>query len=295
MPAAGAALSPAGVLQRGAIRTPPLQAHCMTTPPAPLPSRPPIRGREVANTSPITPVRLLLGMFGLLAVAWFIGGKPREARSAEDAAATASAPVIAVAPTAAPPQATVLRGVKPTAHRTVDEARMTLLEGGKVLRIDGGVGHQFARDLAGFLAENRSLQRIDITSGGGYTLVGFEAARLINRNNLVVRVKSHCASICVALWAAAFSRQLEPDAVIGLHQWTAQCEVMASPERERCQHDAQFATDNKTLYEAWLRSAGFDAFLLALQARTPPEDIAILNAGQLRSHGVGFVLVDKAD
>jgi hypothetical protein len=31
---------------------------------------------------------------------------------------------------------------------------------------------------------------------------GFEAARVINRHNLIVRVKSHCASICVALWAA---------------------------------------------------------------------------------------------
>ena len=96
------------------------------------------------------------------------------------------------------------------------------------------------------------------------------------------------------MWAAAFSRQLEPDAVIGLHQWTAQCEVMPSPERERCQNDAQFATDNKYVYEAWLRSAGFDAELLQLQARTPPQDIAVINAQQLRRHGVDFMLVDKS-
>lgn len=264
---------------------------------AALPGRAPLHRQAEASTPRLTPLRLLLAMAGLLVLAWVLGGKRGDDSAAAPAPAAASAPAAqgdAVA-ASAPQQVMVLRGERPTTPQTVDEARMTLLDGGTVLRIDGGVGRNFARDLAGFIADNRSLQRIDITSGGGYTVVGFEAARLINRNNLVVRVKSHCASICVALWAAAFSRQLEPDAVIGLHQWTAQCEVMASPERERCQHDAQFATDNKTLYEAWLRSAGFDAFLLALQARTPPEDIAILNAGQLRSHGVGFVLVDKAD
>ena len=145
------------------------------------------------------------------------------------------------------------------------------------------------------LAQNRGLQRVDISSGGGYMMEGFEAARIINRHNLIVRVKSHCASICVALWAAAFSRQLEPDAVIGLHQWTAQCEVMPSPEREQCQRHAQFATQNKSTYEAWLRSAGFNPTLIALQARTPPQDMAILTAAQLRSNGVDFVLVDKTD
>ena len=36
-------------------------------------------------------------------------------------------------------------------------------------------------------------------------------------------------------------------------------------------------------------------FLIALQARTPPQDMAILTAAQLRSNGVDFVLVEKTD
>lgn len=236
----------------------------------------------------------------MLVAAYFLGGsKGDDGDAAAGAGQAMPTPAAAqVTQAAATSQAadafTVMRGQQPTERQVVDEARMTVLEGGRVLRIEGGVGRNFARQLESLLAENRALQRIDITSGGGYTMIGFQAARLINRNNLTVRVKSHCASICVALWAAAFSRQLETGAVIGLHQWTAQCEVMPSPERERCRNEAQFATDNTIVYEAWLRSAGFSPALIALQARTPPQDMAILGAAQLRSHGVDLVIVDKA-
>ncbi|WP_152980528.1 hypothetical protein [Stenotrophomonas ginsengisoli] len=269
----------------------------MSQPASPPPSRlPPPSSRKPPAPRGLNLVHVVVAAGVLLVAGYFIGGKREEARPQAQAV-----PAVATRPDTATPAGQdgsgvmVMRGQAATERREVDLARMTLLEGGTVLRIEGGVGRHFARQLAGLLAENRGLQRIDITSGGGYMMEGFEAARVINRHNLIVRAKSHCASICVALWAAAFSRQLEPDAVIGLHQWTAQCEVMPSPEREQCQHHAQFATNNKSTYEAWLRSAGFNANLIALQARTLPQDMAILTAAQLRSNGVDFVLVDKAD
>lgn len=40
-----------------------------------------------------------------------------------------------------------MRGQAATERREVDLARMTLLEGGTVLRIEGGVGRHFARQL----------------------------------------------------------------------------------------------------------------------------------------------------
>lgn len=259
--------------------------------PPPPPRKPPVRRG-------LNLVHIALAAGVLLAAGYFIGGKRQGDAPVEPVlspAAGQSSPAAAAQARQGAAEVMVMRGQAATERREVDQARMTLLEGGTVLRIEGGVGRHFARHLADLLAQNRSLQRIDITSGGGYMMEGFEAARVINRHNLIVRVKSHCASICVALWAAAFSRQLEPDAVIGLHQWTAQCEVMPSPEREQCQRHAQFATQNKSTYEAWLRSAGFNADLIALQARTPPQDMAILTAAQLRSNGVDFVLVEKTD
>ena len=267
------------------------------SPPPRLPPTPP------ATRTPAPEVRrglnlvhVVLAAGALLAAAWFMGGKsPGETASVPAVTPMATAPSGAAQAKRAGDEVMVMRGQAATQRHEVDQARMTLLDGGKVLRIEGGVGRHFARQLDELLAGNRSVQRIDLSSGGGYMLEGFEAARVINRHNLIVRVKSHCASICVALWAAAFSRELEPDAVIGLHQWTAQCEVMPSPEREQCQHHAQFATNNKAVYEAWLRSAGFNAELIALQGRTLPQDMAILTAAQLRSNGVDFVLVEKTD
>ena len=169
---------------------------------------------------------------------------------------------------------------------------MTVLEGGQVLRINGGVGRRFADDLRRMLEANPSLQRIDVTSGGGYAITGFEAARMVNRRNLIVRVKGHCASICVALWAAAGQRQMEPDALIGLHQWNPQCDAMPADLQSQCRRQAEVATDHLVTYEAWLRSAGFNRELLELQARTPAEDIAVLTTLQLWDNGVDFRTVD---
>lgn len=117
---------------------------------------------------------------------------------------------------------------------------------------------------------------------------------MINRRNLIVRVQSHCASMCVALWAAGAQRQMEADAVIGLHQWNAQCEVRPSPAREECQYQVQFAIDHDASYNAWLRNAGFSPYLLGLKARTAAEDIALLTVPQLWENGVDFSAVDRS-
>ncbi|MEE7548365.1 hypothetical protein HF319_16185 [Xanthomonas sp. Kuri4-1] len=192
---------------------------------------------------------------------------------------------------AAPAPPRVLKGRKSNRLAQVDEARMAVSADGLVVRIEGGVGRHFADALAQLLDSHPSLQRIDITSGGGYATSGLEAARLVRKRNLIVRVRSHCASICVALWAAAAQRQMEPDAVIGLHQWNPQCEALPSPQREECRYQAQFATDHASSYDGWLRSAGFNARLLALQKNTAAEDIAVLDVLQLWDNGVDFRVI----
>lgn len=197
-------------------------------------------------------------------------------------------------PAGGPPSETVvLHGEKSTTLAAIDEARMSLQEQGTALRIEGGVGRNFANDLKAMLDSAPSLRRIDITSGGGYATSGLEAAQLVRRNNLTVRVRGHCASICVALWAAAAQRQMEPDAVIGLHQRNAQCDAMPSPAREECHYQDQFATEHDSSYNAWLRAAGFNKYLLDLQSRTAAQDIAVLAAPQLWDNGVDFSVVSS--
>lgn len=255
--------------------------------------QPPVRTTTGGGGLSITKIVVIAGV--LLALAYFLGKRPSRTSPVDAGAAASSAADSTVAPSGAGhAAAVVLQGEKSTTLTTVEEAHMSVETNGQVLRIEGGVGMNFARDLQAVLAAYPSLQRIDITSGGGYAGPGLEAARMINKRNLIVRVQSHCASMCVALWAAAAQRQLEPDALIGLHQWNAQCDVRPSPERERCNYQVRFATDHDSSYSAWLRSAGFNQQLLDLKSRTASEDIAILAAPQLWDHGVDFSVVDRS-
>ena len=262
-------------------------------PDGPLPPRRPRTATPAAprNGGGLTLTPLVLAAIALLVIAWFIGKRP----PALDPPATTATPDVPDAPAAAAPpaQAQVVRGEKSTTLAEIGEARMTLHDHGTALRVEGGVGRTFASELAARLDAAPSVRRIDITSGGGYAITGLEAARIVRRNNLTVRVHGYCASICVALWAAAAQRQMEPDAVIGLHQRNAQCDALPSPAREECHYQDQFATEHDSSYRAWLQAAGFNQHLLDLQARTASEDIAVLGAPALWDNGVEFSVVDR--
>lgn len=255
------------------------------------PRRPRTATPAPRSVSVLTLPRLVLAVIGLLVLAWFIGRRP--AVDPTDAATTAQTAAPADAAPATRPQAHVVHGEKSTTLVDIGEARMSLQEQGNALRVEGGVGRSFANDLKALLDATPSVRRIDITSGGGYAVTGLEAARIVRRNNLTVRVRGYCASICVALWAAAAQRQMEPDAVIGLHQRNAQCDALPSPAREECHYQDQFATEHDSSYRAWLQAAGFNQRLLDLQARTASEDIAVLAAPQLWDNGVDFSVVGR--
>ncbi|MFT4248968.1 MAG: hypothetical protein QM581_13215 [Pseudomonas sp.] len=258
-------------------------------------SRPPRpRPRAGANARQrkgnLSLAKLVFAAIGLLLIAYFVGKRPAGPHHA-DPARTSADPGPQDPPAgriATRPRSTVIRGEKSTTLANIGEARMSTSPDGLALRIDGGVGRNFTTELQRLLDGNPTLQRIDISSGGGYATTGLEAARLIRRRNLIVKVHSHCASICVALWAAAAQRQMQPDAVIGLHQWNPQCEALPSPHREECRYQAQFASDHASSYEGWLRSAGFNRYLLDLQKHTAAEDIAVLDVLQLWDNGVDF-------
>ena len=265
----------------------------MTQPPA-TPPLPPLSPRR-----PVTAARANKGRSGLfkllaivtvllVAAAWIGQRKPADAPPAP---VTAAAPE-QTAPPAAPAAASKPQGNTANAAAVPQDARFSVNGDGLVLRSEGDVGRHFASDLKAALDANPSLQRIVITSGGGYAGPGLDAARQISRRNLIVRVKSHCASMCVGLWAAAAAREMEPDALIGLHQWRMPCATLPDAERRECEYTVQFLTQHDASYDAWLRNAGFNARLLALQETTSADDIAILTAPQLWDNGVDFSAVD---
>lgn len=229
--------------------------------------------------------RLLVPVGAVLAAAAYVGQRsptPTEQMTAP-VAASEQAPATAR-------EVLILKPSRPGSAlpSTVTDATFSMLDDGKTLRIEGAIGPRFARQLEAVLAEHRFLQRIIITSGGGYAGPGLEAGRLIRRHNVTVRARGVCASMCVGVWAAATARELEPDAFIGLHQWRLDCRSMREDMRRKCEYQGQFATEHDVTYTAWLRSAGFNAYLLSLQANTPAANVALLTAPQLWDNGVDF-------
>lgn len=254
------------------------------TPPLPPPRRPVAPPRAGKGRGGL--FKLLAIVAALLALASWVGQRQPAEPDAPPVAAAPPRPATSTA-TVIKPQAGATN-----ATATPKDARFSVSSDGLLLTIEGDVGSRFAHDLKLALDANPSLQRIVITSGGGYAGPGLDAARQISRRNLIVRVKSHCASMCVGLWAAAAAREMEPDALIGLHQWRMPCATLPEAERRECEYTVQFLTQHDAAYDAWLRSAGFNARLLALQETTSADDIAVLAAPQLWDNGVDFSVVD---
>ena len=239
-------------------------------------------------------LKFALAVGALLLLAYFIGSRTS---NHHDIARTNAHTEVGATVTLPPHSETqskpaVIHGEKSNTLSVVDDSRMIVTDSGSVLRIEGSVGKNFATQLGALLQASPSLQRIDITSGGGYAASGLEAARLIRARNLIVRVRSHYASMCVVLWSAGAQREMEPDAVIGLHAWNPQCDAMPSPAREECHYQIQFASEHITSSDAWLRGAGFNQHLLDLQKNTAAEDIAVVTVPQLWDNGVDFSVVD---
>ena len=235
--------------------------------------------------------KLLFLAAGLLMLAAYIGNRKPTGQDVEQAQVQ---PSTADTQQAADPAPLILKSDSndQAMSTSVGNAKFSVSADGRTVYINGGIGRNFFDDFNKVAEANRFLQRVVITSGGGYAGSGLEAAQLIRRKNMTVRVKSYCASMCVGLWAAAASREMEPDAVIGLHQWHAACDSLPEAVRKECEYQSQFWAAHDISYDGWLRSAGFSERLLKLQETTKASDVAVLVAPQLWDEGVDFRVVD---
>ncbi len=85
---------------------------------------------------------------------------------------------------------------------------------------------------------------------------------------------------------------MEPDAVIGLHQWRPACASLAEAQRKECEYRSQFMTEHDASYDGWLRSAGFSDRMLRIQEATAASDVAVFVVPQLWEEGVDFRVVN---
>jgi len=91
---------------------------------------------------------------------------------------------------------------------------------GAVLSIRGSIPPNLADDIRAACGGSncRSIQRLELESGGGYLVGAFEASKLIAEYKIPEsRAIGQCASACVWLWAAAPVSTIAPGASLGIH------------------------------------------------------------------------------
>ena len=164
------------------------------------------------------------------------------------------------------------------------DATMTLSDDARVLRIDGYIGANFVADFDAALARAPALERIDIDSPGGLVDDALQVAATIAERGLVVRGVGECSSACVLLWAASAERELRVSSAIGLHQVWADEKLPSAWREEAIELHEPRSVE-------LLESAGFSPALLAERARTPSDDIALIEPLRLLDEGVRFTAI----
>ena len=155
---------------------------------------------------------------------------------------------------------------------------------GQVLVV-GTIDRDFSARLGTALDSSPSLHTVVIDSSGGLESQAYQATRLLNSRGIAVRVIGRCASACALLWAGANKRELRRGALIGLHasrparQLPAAVESFAKERRERLATGA-------------LRHAGFPDDLITRGLSVSHESVLWVDAEELRSAGVRFVLTE---
>lgn len=150
--------------------------------------------------------------------------------------------------------------------------------------VTGWIDRDFSRRLEHLLANNPQVKYIQIESPGGHVSEAYEAADVINRRRLEVRVLGRCASACALLWAAATNRSLVDGARIGLHAGT----FAKEPPRILRGVAERYHVRRK---EEVLGQAGFPPSLIAKGLATPNASMLWIASPELGSAGVRFRLI----
>lgn len=153
------------------------------------------------------------------------------------------------------------------------------------VRIRGPIGIRMRRDLTAIMTSHPDTKLILLESEGGLIDEALEIAEEVAGHQMTVRVDDYCASACVILWAASPTRQLAPNAELGLHEGSLDLDIardwILALKRTT---DAQVVTV--------LRRAGFSSELLAKRLEVGENGMYWLSAIAAFENGVQFDFAD---
>lgn len=147
-------------------------------------------------------------------------------------------------------------------------------DAGVVLRLRGDVKPgDYARLKA--MLQDTAIAGLEINSGGGSLEDGFDIARLVRDNGLVVYASEQCDSVCAFIFFAAKERFLGRGCKIGVH----------SVSNDRGREDADSARVTLQV-SRFLAGAGVPHSIIGKIVATPPASITFLDSRDLASLNV---------
>lgn len=153
------------------------------------------------------------------------------------------------------------------------------------ISIRGPIGILMPRDLMVTMTSHPDTKLILLESGGGLVDEALEIAEQVAGHRMTVRVEHYCASACVTVWAASPTRQLAPDAELGLHEGSLDLDIALDWILALKQ-----LTDTQVV--TVLRRAGFSSKLLAKREEVGESGMYWLSAIAAFENGVQFDFVD---
>lgn len=97
--------------------------------------------------------------------------------------------------------------------------RLTVIEDGRVLAIEGPITFGLTRQVEAFLADSSDVRTIELSSIGGRVQEARKLARLIAARGLDTRSAYGCASACTIAFMAGAERRISIRAVLGFHRY----------------------------------------------------------------------------
>lgn len=138
--------------------------------------------------------------------------------------------------------------------------------------IEGNDGQQFINIIESWRVSGHPIQIIDLHSGGGSVISGYQIADYIMRHRIqtVVRGNSECASSCFNIFIAGQPRVSEPNSKIGVHRISSGS------------NDTHLARSLSIDMSAYYKSMRIPNNIRLAMLETPPERMYWLTAKDLK-------------
>jgi hypothetical protein len=159
-------------------------------------------------------------------------------------------------------------------HDPLDTVTVETSPDGRFINLDGTIGLGSLGKLQDAIDASPSASTLILNSDGGREAEAEEMALLVQKKHLNTTVQDHCLSSCTVVFLAGSKREVDEDADLGFHQFTA--DGLTDDGRKRM---------SQKMVESY-RSLGLREWFIDRIVATPPESMWYPTKDELQKAGV---------